>query len=119
SRGNLKVLAPFLRNNMEEHFDYLIDNLHGNEYTYEERFYEYHILDEAERKILLNWASENDCIGKYYDLLIKQFIHSGNYDTADYNFNVIIKPNLPVFKREQFLDLYDGINRNRQCHAHR
>ena len=68
---------------------------------------------------MLKWALENDCEEKYYDLLIKQFGYSGNFDTADINFDTIIKPNLTHFNREQFLALYDGINRNRQCHGHR
>ncbi|MCY8489353.1 hypothetical protein [Bacillus atrophaeus] len=119
SKGKLKVRAPFLRGSMENHFDYLIKDIHWEEYTYEERFYESHILDRAERELLLKWASENDCIDKYYDLLIQQFVHSGNFDTADHNYDVFIKPNLKQFNREQFLTLYDGINRNRQCHAHR
>lgn len=119
SKGNLKVRAPFLRDSMEKHFDYLINELHWKDYSYEERFHESHILDENEREMLFKWASENDCIEKYYDLLIKQFVHSGNFNTADINFDVFIEPNLSKFNREQFLALYDGINRNRQCHAHR
>lgn len=119
SNGSLKVRAPFLIGSMEKHFDYLIDSLHGKEYTYEESFFESYILDRSEREILFKWASENDCIEKYYDLLIKQFVHSGNFDTADINYDAFIKENLSKFNREQFLALYDGINRNRQCHAHR
>ncbi|MEC0273896.1 hypothetical protein [Peribacillus frigoritolerans] len=119
SRWKFKVRSPFLRENMEKHFDYLSNKIHWTEQTYEERFYEQHILSKEERELLLDWATENDCVSKYYDLLIKQFVHSGNFDTADINFDVFIKPNLKQLNREQFLALYDGINRNRQCHAHR
>lgn len=118
-KWRFKVRAPFFRESMEKHFDYLIEEIHWNEHTFEERFYESHILDKAERELLFKWASESDCKEKYYDLMIKQFVHSGNFDTADHNFDVFIKPNLKQFNREQFLTLFDGINRNRQCHAHR
>ncbi|MBT2254439.1 hypothetical protein [Priestia megaterium] len=114
-----KVISPFLRESMEAHFDYLIKEIHWTEHSSEERFYEQHILDRNETNLLLEWASEHDCLVKYYDLLIKQFIHSSDFNTADYNFDKFIEPNLKHFNREQFLDLYDGINRNRQCYAQR
>ncbi|MGG3989717.1 hypothetical protein [Heyndrickxia ginsengihumi] len=115
-----KVRSPFLRESMEKHFDYLIKNIHWTEHSYyEEKFYESYILNKAEMDLLYNWALENDCTDKYYDLLIEQFIHSGNFDTANYNFRDFIKPNLKQFNREQFLALFDGINRNRQCHGHK
>lgn len=119
SKKKLMVRAPFLKGGMGNHFDYLIDNLHWKDYTYEEKFYQNHILDKAEREMLFKWASENGCLVKYFDLLIKQFVHSGNFDTADHNYEAFIKPNLKEFNRDQFLSLFDGINRNRQCHAHR
>ncbi|MGE7760998.1 hypothetical protein [Peribacillus sp. NPDC097895] len=119
SKWKFKVRSPFLRENMEKHFDYLIEEIHWTELTSEERFYEQHILDKEERELLLKWATENDCVDKYYDLLIKQFVHSSNYDTADHNYDVFIQPNLKQFNREQFLAIYEGINRNRQCYAHR
>lgn len=119
-KWKFKVRAPFLRENMEEHFSYLIKEIHWTEYGYyEEKFGESHILDKVEQALLLKWASENDCIDKYYDLLIEQFIHSANFDTAYYNYGDFIQPNLKQFKREQFFALFDGINRNRQCHGHK
>ncbi|MEP9407335.1 hypothetical protein ABKP09_13520 [Peribacillus frigoritolerans] len=119
SSWELKVRSPFLRESMEKHFDYLIEDLHWTDYTFEERFHAIRFLRKEELELLLTWASENDCVDKYYDLLIQQFIHSENFDTADHNYEVIIKPNLNKFNREQFLELFDGINKNRQCHAHR
>ena len=118
---SLKVRSPFLRESMEQHFDYLIKEMHWTEYGYsEEKFYEsYILLDKNERDLLFSWASENDCLDKYYHLLIQQFIHSSNYDTADHTFRLFIEPNLKHFNREHFLSLYDGINRNRQCHGRR
>ncbi|WP_406866887.1 hypothetical protein AB0764_10515 [Priestia megaterium] len=114
-----EIRSPFLRESMEAHFDYLIEEIHWKEDTYEERFFKRHLLETAETKLLFEWASENDCPDKYYDLLIKQFIHSGNFHAADFSFDTFIEPNLKHFNREQFLDLYDGINRNRQCYAQR
>lgn len=119
SSWELKVRSPFLRESMEKHFDYLIEDLHWTDYTFEERFHAIRLLRKEELELLLTWASENDCVNKYYDLLIQQFVHSENFDTADHNYEVIIKPNLNKFNREQFLELFDGINKNRQCHAHR
>ena len=119
-KWKFKVRAPFLKENMREHFNYMIKKIHWTEPSYmEERFYESHILDKAECELLFKWASENECIDKYYDLVIEQFIHSSNYDTAYYNFGTFIKPNLKKFNREQFLALFEGINDNRQCHDHR
>lgn len=98
----------------------MINNIHWTEPSfYEEKFFESHILDKAEQELLHKWASENDCLDKYYDLVIEQFIHSGNFDTAYYNFGDFIKPNLKQFNRKQFLALFEGINNNRQCHAHK
>ncbi|WP_156414547.1 hypothetical protein [Bacillus sp. G1(2015b)] len=115
-----KIRSPFLRENMREHFSYMIKDIHWTEQTfYEEKFYESHILDKAERDLLYKWASENECLDKYYDLVIEQFTHSSSFDTADYNFGIFIKQNLKQFNREQFLALFDGINSNRQCHAHK
>lgn len=113
------VRSPFLRGSMEEHFNYLINEMHYNVQEFELRFYKKHSLSKYERQLLLYWASENDCLDKYYDLLIKQFVYSSSYDSADLNFDVFIKPNLDKFNREQFLAIYNGINSNRQCHEHR
>jgi hypothetical protein len=115
-----KVRAPFLRKDMKGHFDYLIKNIHWTEPSfYEEKFSESYILDKDEQRLLFIWATEYDCLEKYYELVIEQFVHSGNFDTAYYNFGDFIKPNLKQFNREQFLLLFGGINRNRQCHAHK
>lgn len=119
-KWKFKVRSPFLRENMEKHFDYLIKGIHSSEYGYyEEKFSESHILDRAEQALLFKWASENDCVINYYDLLIKQYTHSGDFDTAYYNYGDLIKPDLKQFNRNHFLDLFDGINRNRQCHGHK
>ncbi|WP_144477865.1 hypothetical protein [Peribacillus simplex] len=101
---------------MEKHIDYLTKEIHRTE---QKGFNEQHILDNEERELLLKWATENDSVDKYYDLLIQQFVHSSNFDTADHNYDVFIQPNLKQFNREQFLEIYDGIIRNRQCYAHR
>jgi len=113
------VRSPFLRESMEKHFDYLIEELHWTDYTFEELFKKRYLLTTSDRTLLLNWAVDNECEEKYYDLLVKQFVHSGNFDAADRNFDNLIKPNLSHFKREQILEILQGINDNRQCHAHR
>jgi hypothetical protein len=115
-----KIRSPFMRENMREHFNYMIKEIHWTEQTYyEEKFYESYILDKTELDLLYRWAAENECIDKYNNLVIEQFIHSSNFDTADFNFGIFIKPNLKHFNREQFLALFKGIDNNRQCHAHK
>ncbi|MED3909018.1 hypothetical protein P4597_07435 [Peribacillus simplex] len=74
-----KVRAQFLRENMEKHIDYLTKEIHRTE---QKGFNEQHILDNEERELLLKWATENDSVDKYYDLLIQQFVHSSNFDSA-------------------------------------
>ncbi|USL32936.1 hypothetical protein [Priestia megaterium] len=118
-RWSLKIKSPFLRESMEEHFDYLIDKMHDLEHGYfEEKFSQYYTLvDRDERKLLLKWAVENDCVNKYYKLLITQYTYSFDFESARINFGIFIEDNLKHFNREHFLSLYDGINRNRQCHG--
>lgn len=45
-------------------------------------FNEQHILDKR-KEIIGKAAPENDCVDKYYDLLIQRFVHGSNLDTAD------------------------------------
>jgi hypothetical protein len=117
---SLIVRSPFLRESMEQHFDYLIKEMHIVQYGFfENMFYANHFLNADEMKLLYSWASENDCLDKYYHLLIQQFVHSSNYETANINFRDYIEPNLKHFNREHFLSLYDGINSNRQCYGRR
>jgi hypothetical protein len=119
-KWKFKIRAPFLRESMEKHFDYLIEGIHWTEHGYyEEKFNESHILDKSEQALMFKWASENDCTDNYYDLLIEQYIHSGNFDTAYFNYGDFIQPNLKQFNRKHFLALFEGINRNRQCHGHK
>jgi len=120
-RWSLKIKSPFLRESMEEHFDYLIDKMHEVEHGYfEEKFSQYYTLvDKDERKLLLKWASENDCVDKYYELLIQQYTHSYDFESARINFDIFIEDNLQHFNRKHFLSLYGGINRNRQCYGNK
>jgi len=115
----LKVRSLFLRDSIEAHFDYLIDELHYRESGFTEYKYSaYYILNKNDTELLFRWALENDCLNKYYELLIQQFVYSVNFNTAHYNFLDFIENNLKHFNREHFLSLYSGINRNRQCYAH-
>ena len=79
-------------------------------------FNEQHIQDKR-KEIIGKAAPENDCVDKYYDLLIQRFVHGSNFSRQ--NYDVFIQPNLKQFNREQFLAIYDGINRNHQCYGHR
>ncbi|WP_404323732.1 hypothetical protein LG298_07510 [Cytobacillus firmus] len=119
SEWKFEVRAPFLRESMEKHLDYLIENMHSSEFTSEERFSKKYILKNEDRKLLVRWAVESGCVDKYYDLLVHQAVYSSSFDAADRNFDNFIKPNLKHLKREHFLTLLDGYNRNRQCHGHR
>lgn len=119
-KWSLKVRSPFLREGFEKHFEYLIDKMHDSERGYiEEKFYHRYILKKDEQELLFSWASENACLNKYYDLMICQLIYSNNFNTADYTFDEFIFPNLKLFNREQFLVMYDGISKNRQCLGHK
>jgi len=119
-KWSLKVRALFLRDSIEKHLDYLIKDIHWKEQGFmEEKFNESYILDKDDKTLLFKWAFENDCLDKYYDLLIQQFVHSGDFNTAHYNFGDFIEDNLKHFKRDHFLSLYSGINRNRQCYGHK
>lgn len=119
-KWELKIRSPFLKDNMEEHFNYLIENMHQSEEGYsEEKLYDLHNVTDDEWKLLYSWAQEGDCLEKYYDLLIQQFVYSKNFNTADRRFDNLILPNAEHFNRNQFLELYEGINKNRQCYGHR
>lgn len=119
-KWKFKVRSPFLKGSMEEHLKYLISDMHFEEYgPYEKKYYESHILNKEERELLYKWSNENECLSLYYELVINQFTHSSNYDTAHYNFRDFIEPNLRNFNREHFLLLFEGIESNRQCHAHK
>ncbi|MGG4265800.1 hypothetical protein [Peribacillus simplex] len=97
SNWKTEIRAQFLRESMEKHFEYLKEKIHWTDYTFEERFHKRHILKKDEQELLLEWASENDCVDKYYDLLIQQFVYSANFDSADRNYDIFIKPNLKQF----------------------
>jgi hypothetical protein len=115
-----KVRSPFMKDNMEAHLKYLISDMHWEEHGFSEmKYHGSHILSKEERELLYKWSYESECLEIFYELAIKQFIHSGNFDTAYYNFKDFIEPNLKTFNRQHFLMLFNGIDSNRQCHGHK
>lgn len=112
TKWTLKVKAPFLSENLQEHIKTIVEELYGEKYD------DYTItLDE--KNLLLQWAKEDGCESIFYSLLIKYYINSRSYDIATTRFQSYIEPYLEKFTVEQFAILYEGINGNRQCREHR
>lgn len=119
-KWKFKIRSPFLKDSFEAHLKYLISDMHSEEHGFSEmKYHESHILSKEELELLNMWSGENECLDIFYELVIKQFVYSGNFDTAYYNFKDFIEPNLRNFNREHFIMLFNGMNRNRQCHAHK
>lgn len=108
----LRVKASFLEENIQEHFNSIVEDLYDGNYSD-------YAITKYEAMLLLEWAEKEGCNNLFYDFLIKYFINSRSYDTASANFQNYIEPNLENFTLEQFGTLYEGINGNRQCHDHR
>jgi len=116
------IRSPFLKNSMEEYFQYLINNLHQKRKTkssgYNDEVCEINYdLKRDDQDILFKWSEENECTDLYYELLIQQFIHSESFNKADSNYVRFIEKNIKHFSEKHFIILLEGINDNFQCYG--
>lgn len=105
---NYALLSWFATESIEEHIDELLSKDFYVSYSSE-------AIEVAEKKFL-----ENGYRTKFLDFTIKWFGLTptfNGYDTADYRFNVGIRPNLKNYSKEQFNLLMEYMNNNNQIYG--
>ncbi len=116
-KNSYKVRSAFLRGSMKEHIEYLRRIFHNSEPSYHgEVFSIQYLLEPEDKRLLKRWATDNSCLESYYHLLIDQYVHSGNFATADRLFDYHISSILEELNGEHFIALFEGIKDNTQLH---
>lgn len=114
----LIVKSYFLSPSVPDHFKYLADRYHEEEYTpFETRYIMVkHGFSPSEIKFLQELGSSKGYTNEFYDLMIDHYKHSTNYKTADIKYDYCISPYLSDFNEKQMVSLLEAINSNRQVH---